>query len=44
MQAVFRPKDETIGIKEFKNVMMNLGEKLSEEEVKELFKELKLEK
>lgn len=44
MQSIFKPKAGTITVKEFRNVMSNLGEKLSEEELNELFKELKMEK
>jgi calmodulin len=44
MQSIFKPKGATITVKEFKNVMTNLGEKLTEDELTELFKELKMEK
>jgi Ca2+-binding EF-hand superfamily protein len=44
MQSIFKPKGATITVKEFKNVMTNLGEKLTDDELNELFKELKMEK
>lgn len=44
MQSIFKPKGSTITVKEFRNVMTNLGEKLSDDELNELFKELKMEK
>ena len=44
MHSIFKPKGSTITVKEFRNVMTNLGEKLSEDELSELFKELKIEK
>ena len=33
-----------ISVKEFRQVMSNLGEQLSQDELNELFKELKMEK
>lgn len=44
MQSIFKPKGATITVKEFKNVMTNLGEKLTDDQLNELFKELKMEK
>ena len=44
MQSIFKPKSATITVKEFRNVMTNLGEKLNDDELNELFKELKMEK
>ncbi len=44
MVSIFKPKGHMITIKEFRNVMTSLGEKLSEEELNELFRELKMEK
>lgn len=42
MHAIFKPKGSAITVKEFKNVMTNLGEKLSDEDINQLFKELKM--
>ena len=42
MMSIFKPTGSTILIKEFKNTMINTGEKLSEDELAELFKELNL--
>ena len=44
MQSVFKPQGATITVKEFRQVMGNLGEQLSQDELNELFKELKMEK
>ena len=44
MQSVFKPQGATITVKEFRQVMGNLGEQLSADELNELFKELKMEK
>ena len=44
MQSVFKPQGSTITVKEFRQVMGNLGEQLSADELNELFKELKMEK
>jgi Ca2+-binding EF-hand superfamily protein len=43
MNSIFKPSGSKISIKEFRNIMSNLGEKLTEDELNELFKELKLE-
>ena len=42
MQSVFKPQGATITVKEFRQVMGNLGEQLSVDELNELFKELKM--
>ena len=44
MQSIFKPEGATITIKAFRNVMTSLGEKLSDDELNELFKELKMDK
>ena len=44
MYSIFKPKGSTITVKEFKNVMATSGEKLSDDVINELFKELKLDK
>jgi Ca2+-binding EF-hand superfamily protein len=44
MTSIFKPKGSIITVKEFRNVMTNLGEKLTDDELNELFKELKMEK
>ena len=44
MQSIFKPEGSTINVKEFKNIMLKFGEKLSEDELSELFKELKMDK
>lgn len=42
MQSIFNPDGPTISLKEFRNTMTNLGEKLTEEEIEELFRETNL--
>lgn len=44
MHSIFKPKGSIISVREFRQVMTNLGEKLSEDELTELFKELKMDK
>lgn len=44
MHAIFNPKGPTIPVKLFRNTMTSIGEKLTNEELDELFKELKMEK
>ena len=44
MYSIFKPKGSTITVKEFKNVMATSGEKLNDETLNELFRELKMEK
>ena len=49
MESIFNiknkePKTSMISVKEFRQVMSNLGEQLSQDELNELFKELKMEK
>ena len=44
MYSIFKPKGSTITVKEFKNVMTTSGEKLNDETLNELFKELKMDK
>ncbi len=44
MTSIFNPDGPTISLREFRNTMTNLGEKLTEEELDELFKETDLNK
>ena len=44
MQSIFRPEGATISIKAFRNIMTSTGEKLTDDELNELFKELKMDK
>ena len=44
MHAIFNPKGPTIATQLFRNTMTSIGEKLTNEELDELFKELKMEK